>query len=138
MATPATMVDGTTPLNAANLNKYLASDGTKIQVKVYHARIRYNGSSFVVESANDSAGIVTANLTFVGGSTTLEIAISGFTNPPSVQVTPNLINTAYNVKAKGTSNVKVEVGFYAIANGARITTGTGDTNMDFHILIIGF
>ena len=136
MATPVTTVDGTTVYNAANMNKYLTSDGTKTTVKVWHARVRYNGVSLVVESTVDSAGITSGALAFNAGTTAIEITLSGFTNPPVAVLTPTTA-TAYTVKPTGMSNVLATIQFFDIDTGAQIVTGALDTDMDFQIMIIG-
>ena len=137
MATPAVFVDGTTDLEAANLNKFVSAGGTKIQVKMYYARITYNGSNFVVSSDADSAGIVTGDLTYDGTSDNLRITIAGFTNRPVVMVSPVLGATNLEVKAYAQSTTRVDVEFYAVSDGTKVTGGAV-TTMDFHIIIIGF
>ena len=137
MATPATIVDGTTVFNAANANKFISSDGTAIQVKMWHARIRFDGVNTVVEPTFDSAGFTTAGLTFQSGPTEVDATLSGFTNPPIITVTPQG-STAYTVKLIAVTNVLATFGFFDINTGAKIATGTEDSNMDFHVQAIGF
>ena len=136
MATPLLVTDGTTEFNQAQLNRALMSDGTALSVKTHHARVRHTGAVTEVVSSTDSAGLVTANIVFDAGDTEFDITISGFTNPPSVQLTPHG-TSAYTVKMVANSNVLINVGFYNIDTGVKIATGVGDTDMDFHIFIIG-
>jgi hypothetical protein len=139
MATPKFVVAGTTAFKEVNMNRALISDGTKVQVKVYHAHIRYNGASWEVVAAttDDNAGIVTGDLAFDDASDTLRITLSGFVNPPIGVGTPHNVDAAYNIKMGANSNVRMDVKFYAISGGALITTNS-DTNMDFNIIIIGY
>lgn len=137
MATPKFVIAGTTGYSEANMNKALMSDGTKIQVKAYHAHIRFDGANFIVDSADDSAGIVSGDLTFDITADELRITLAGFTNLPIAMVSPHNGNAFYNVKAGANSATRMDVRFYAIADGAHILSNE-DTNMDFNIIIIGF
>ncbi len=139
MSTPKFVTAGTTAYTEANMNKAIQSDGSKIQVKAYHAHIRYNGASWEVVTAttDDNAGVVTGDLAFDDASDTLRITLAGFTNPPIGLPSAHNIDTAYNPRAGANSNVRLDVKFYAISGGALITTNS-DTNMDFNIIIIGF
>jgi hypothetical protein len=129
------MTDGTTSLNEANMNKALMSDGTKIQVKVYHAHIRYNGASWEVVAADDSAGIVTGDLAW--STNHLNITLSGFTNPPIAVVSPNSTGTtaALIPAVDVTSNVQMQVYFFDYAGTVDTTQAT---DMDFTIILMGF
>lgn len=82
-ATPVIITDGSSALNAANLNKYLNAEG-KTSVKMRYARLIWSsGTTFAVSSTVDAAGIVDANLAW---NTTLinylNITISGFSIVP--------------------------------------------------------
>ena len=136
MATPLLVVDGVDEFEAVVSNKALSSDGVKLGVKTWHARIRFDGVSFVVEGTTDSAGITGGGISFNGGTTQLEITLSGFTNAPVVMLT-SVGTPAYNVKVVTTTNVLTAIRFYDIASGAEIVTGVGDINMDFNVYIIG-
>lgn len=136
MATPKVVTDGTTVWEEAELNKFLSSDGTKIQVKTYHGRIRYNGASLEISGSIDSAGMVSANLAFNAGATAIELTIAGFTNAPAIQTTKSLL-TSYETVPSTVTNTLITFQFLDNA-GAQIVTGAEDTNMDFHVFIIGF
>jgi hypothetical protein len=129
------MVDGTTPLNAANLNLFLTT--TKIEVKIIYAHIRYNGASWEVDSGVDSAEIVSGDISFNGTSDSVEIVVAGFTNIPLAIPSPGLVNSAFYTKAEGQTTTRVDVRFYNIDTGAHITAAP-TTDMDFNIIIIGF
>lgn len=135
MATPVMVTDGVDDFEAAVANKAIQSDGTKTTVKMYHARINWDGANPQVVGAVDSSGVVTGDLTFDGGPTEFTITIAGFTNPPVVTMSPSTTG-AYNVKLSLQSNVLLRVAFFDAA-GAQIATGVGDNNMDFNIMIIG-
>lgn len=137
MATPKYVTAGVSAWSEAVANRALMSDGAKVQVKVYHAHIRYNGADFIVDSTDDSAGIVTGDLTFDITADELRITLAGFTNLPIAMVSPHNVNTAYEVKAGANSATRMDVRFYNIDTGAHILTNE-DTNMDFNIIIIGF
>ena len=136
MATPAYTINGTSDVSAATLNRAVISDGTKTDVKSWHARIRYNGSSNVVESSIDSAGFTTGAVAFDATDTEFDITLSGFTNPPVILLT-SFGATAYEVKVIGVTNVLANIGFFDIDTGAKIATGTEDTDMDLMIWAIG-
>lgn len=137
MATPKIVTSGVTEFSEAQMNKFIGGDGTKIQVKMWYASIIYSAGSPVVDSAQDSCGLVTGSLSYV--NPTLRITLSGFTNAPHVQLTRHALTTNYNVAKLLVSNTRVDVGFYAAANpSTQISAGAYDTNMRFDILIIGF
>lgn len=135
MATPVIVTDGDTVFNAANMNKFLSSDGTATSVKLWHARARYNGSSTVIESSVDSAGF--SGIAFNSGDTTFDLTLSGFTNPPVAVMTAQG-STSYYPKVESVTNTLLKVSFHNISTGAKIVTGVADTDMDFHIMAVGF
>lgn len=137
MATPKTITDGTTPFDEANLNKFLSSDGSKVQVKVYHAHIRYNGASWIVDSAEDAAGLVSGDLAW--STDHLVITLSGFTNVPIAMVCAvSTATTPPNTPmVDAISNTQINVYFFDGQNPPVADTTQG-TDMDFNIIIIGF
>jgi len=135
MASPITTVDGTTFFRAADMNKYLTADGTKLESKTWWARIFYNGVLTGVDGTTDSSGITA--VAFNGGNTEVDVTLSGFTNTPVVLVNPTNVDTAYVVKPKTITNVLASIAFYDIATGAKIVTGVEDTDMSFNICVIG-
>lgn len=138
MATPVGITDGQAAdaYQASVINRFVLSDGTKTEIKMWHARVRYNGSALVVEAAIDSAGITTGGLAFDAGNTEVDITLSGFTNPPVAVLTPYLI-AAYYPKILVTTNVLLTVAFVNISTGVKIATGVLDANMDFNVILIG-
>lgn len=134
MATPITIVDGTSEFEAAVVNKFIASDGSKVNVKNYHASIRHVDGDFEVNAGIDSSGIVTADLFFNTGTDLLEITISGFVNPPTVLVS-SAVGSTYFVKASASSNTLVTVGFYS---AMATLVGTPDDFMSCSIIIQGY
>jgi hypothetical protein len=135
MATPETTVDGTTVFRAADMNKYLTADGSKLAAKMWWARIFYNGVSTVIDGTMDTSGIVTA--VFNGGNTEVDVTLAGFTNTPQVIVVPTLVSSAYYVKPVTITNVLASIAFYDIDTGAKIVTGVEDTDMSFTIQVMG-
>lgn len=137
MASPKLVTDGVSEWEEAVANRALMSDGTKIEVKVWHGRLYYSGADTIVHASVDFAGVTSAAVVFNAGDTTFDITLSGFTNPPAIILTkstpsayePHLFTTPTNVLAR--------VGFSNIDTGAAIATGTEDADMDFNILIIG-
>lgn len=140
MATPKGVTDGSaaSAYEESVINRFLLSDGAAIQVKVWHARIRYNGSAQVVEPAYDSAGFTTGALAFDAGNTEFDITLSGFTNPPIAILTPVGGATVYYPKVIATTNVLLSVAFFDVDTGAKIGTGSLDSDMDFNCILIGF
>ena len=137
MATPIVIVDGSTTVSAATANLFLLADGTTLNVKSWWGRVRYNGSALVVESTVSSAAdLTTGGLAFDAGNTEVDITLSGFNNPPSVQLTAQGI-TAYEPVILALTNVLLTVGFRDTDTGAKIVTGVLDTDMDFHVHLIG-
>ena len=137
MSTPITIIDGTTPFDAASVNKFISSDGLAVSVKMFHARIFFDAVNLVVSSAIDSAGILTADTAFVGGTTTVNITLAGYTNPPVVLCTP-FGDASYTTKPTAVTNVLASINFFNIDTGAKIVTGVLDVNMDFMVTTIGF
>jgi hypothetical protein len=139
MATPQIHTDGSTDMEEAVFNQYLSAGGNaKVNVKMVYAHIRFNGASLEVVSTTDSSQIVTGDLTFNGGNTSVEITLAGYVNPPLVIASPNsAVLTAHGVKGTASSNVLAEITFYDEPSN-QITTGSLDTNMNFNVLIIGF
>jgi len=137
MATPKYVTAGVSGWAEAIANRAIMSDGTKIQVKAYHAHIRFDGADFIVDSVDDSAGIVTGDLTFDDATDTLRITLAGFTNLPIGMVSAHNVDVAYSPKAGANSATRMDVKFYDIDTGALILTNS-DTSMDFNIIIIGF
>lgn len=139
MATPSVTVDGTTPFNAANMNKYINAGAVKTNVALRYARIRWNGAALEVSTNADSAVIISGDLTFNAGNTSVDITLAGLTNPPLIVVSP-AINTAYYPQLDSTSltNVLAQIEFYDRTNlSTKIVTGTADTNMDLNLWLIG-
>jgi hypothetical protein len=140
MATPKFVTAGTTPFKEADMNKALQVDGTKIQVKTYYGRIRYNGATWEVVAAAtaDNAGIVTGDLAW--STDHLNITVSGFTNPPRAILTPVSTGTTparAPMQSAASTNVQVQVYFFDGANPPAADT-TEATDMDFNIFLIGF
>jgi len=135
MATPITTVNGTTPFRAEDMNKYMTADGTKLESKMWWARVFYNGASTVVDGGTDSSGITA--VAFQAGPTEIDVTLAGFVNVPVVLLQPTIVSSAYYVKPVVVSNVLVSVAFYDISTGAKIVTGTEDTDMSFNICVIG-
>lgn len=135
MATPKFVTDASTAYTEANMNRGLMSDGTKIQVKVYHAHILYNGASWEVVAADDSSGIVTGDLAW--STDHLVITVSGFTNPPIPVVSGVSTTTtpAEMPQADIASNTAIHVFFF---DDAHANVSTEGTTMDFTIILIGF
>lgn len=137
MATPIVIVDSTTEVNAAAANLFMLADGTTLNVKQWWGRVRYNGSALVVEpTISHASDLDTGSLSFDSGNTEVDITLSGFTNPPSIQLTAHGA-TAYYPKVLALTNVLLTVGFFDIDTGAKIATGSLDTDMDFHVQMTG-
>lgn len=122
--------------NAAKMNQFVAAADGKLSVFMKYARVYYNGSAWVVDSASDSCGIISGDLAWNGTDDQLEITIDDFADPPIIQATPTFsADTVYNVKAKCTSATKAVIVFYNIDTGAQILTES--TDMDVQVLLIG-
>lgn len=137
MASPKLITDASSAFEESVVNRALMSDGTKVEVKVWHARIRYNGSDTVVESSVDSAGFTSAAVVFNSGDTTFDITISGFTNIPVASLTRVGISS-YEPVLTSATNVLLKAAFTDTSDGSQIVTGTEDTDMHFDIILIGF
>jgi len=122
--------------NAAKMNQFVGAPGGKLSVFVKYARVHYDGEDWVVDSATDSADIVSGDLAWNGDDDQLEITLSDFADPPVIVATPTFsADTVYNVKAKCTAADTAVIVFYAIDGGAQITTEA--TDMDVQVLLIG-
>ena len=122
--------------NAAKINQFVGAPGGKLSVFVNYARVHYNGSAWVVDSATDSAAIVSGDLAWNGTDDQLEITLTDFADPPVIVATPTFsADTVYNVKAKCTDATTAVIVFYNIDTGAQITTEA--TDMDVQVMIMG-
>jgi len=138
MATPAIVTDGVTPFDAASMNKFVSGDGTKVQIKVAYATIKYSAGNLVVDSDYDSCGIVTGDLSYNAGTDLLEITLGGFVNSPQIQVTKTVGDTNYFVASDCGSNILAHVEFLDVDTGDKIVGGSPDANMNFNVFIIGY
>jgi hypothetical protein len=135
MATPAVVTDGSTAFEAAAMNKFIAAgNADKIQVKLWYGRVRYTGSAWEVSSSYDSAGLTTGALAW--STNQLQITLANFTNVPCILATPEAVDSNLNVKAHCSSNTLAVVRFYAVADGALVSTQA--TTMEVNVLIIGY
>jgi homogentisate 1,2-dioxygenase len=118
------------------MNKYLAAgNADKPAAKVLWARCRYTGSAWEVVSTSDAAGLASGALSWA--SSALNIALSGFVNPPVVLATPAADDdTNYSVKCYCSTNALALVKFYNVDTGALVTTQA--VSMDFNLLVIGY
>lgn len=121
--------------NAAKFNRTLAVAASVTGIFVWFARIKYNGSSWEVDSNHSSAGITTGALAWDGTDDELEITLTDFSSRPVVIATPVTANTNLNVKAYAESTTKATIRFYAVADGSHVTTEA--TTMDVNVMIIG-
>jgi hypothetical protein len=133
MATPKVVTDGVTPFAEGHMNKFLAADAGKLQVKVNYARVRYTGSVWEVVTSVDSCALVSANLAFA--SSILTVALTGYTVAPLALVSPSVGAGVYIPKALAASASAVQISFYDIATGALISAVSA--NMDCQVLTIG-
>lgn len=126
-------VDGTTQVNAALVNQFIAAGaGGKTGTALFWARIRYNGSAWEVHASTDSAAIITANLAFVTDH--LEVTLTNFTVAPCPIVAPYMGDSIYLPKIAAISSTKVHIAWYS-AITTRVTTP--DVNMDCYVHIVG-
>ena len=121
--------------NAARFNRTVAVAASVTGIFVWFARVKWNGSAFVVDSNHSSAGITTGSLAWDGAADELEITLTDFSSRPVVTATPVAANTNLNVKAYAESTTKAIVRFYAVADGSHVTTEA--TTMDVNIMIMG-
>lgn len=133
MASPKVMSDADdTPLNEANLNKYVAADGAKVTSKKWWGRVRYTGSAPEIVATVSTSGLTTPAVAW--DTNHYVVTVGGFTEVPVVQVSQNLVATPYHVQAEAVDVDEVHVRFYTLA-GALVTTQ--DTSMSFDIEISG-
>ncbi len=131
MATPIIGTDFTDRVNAALINKAISSNG-KLNIKLIYAKIRYFSGAWEVQASIDSSQILTGNLAW--STNKLIITISGYTLSPLPIVSQAIAATPYHLQASSTSLTTIDVQFFDLAS-TPITTE--DTNMQFHIIIIG-
>lgn len=121
--------------NAAKFNQTLAVGAGVTGVFMWFARIKYNGSSWEVDSNHSSAGLTTGALSWDGTDNELEITLTDFASRPVVVATPVAANTNLEVKAHAESTTKAVLRFYNIDTGAHITTEA--TTMDVNVVLVG-
>lgn len=131
MATPVMMATGDA-LDTAHLQKPVqAGDGT-LNTKMWGGRVRYTGSAWEVHATTFSAGITSGGIAFATDH--INITISGFTQAPTVQVTPTLGATRYRPEAIGASSSQVQVQF---KNASDTVQTVQSTDMDCQVWIWG-
>jgi hypothetical protein len=121
--------------NAALFNQTLAVGAGAVGVFMWFGRVKYNGSTWEVDAAHSSAGLTTGALAWDGTDDELEITLTDFVSYPVVTATPVGANTNLNVKAHAESATKAVLRFYAVADGAHVTTEA--TTMDVNVIIMG-
>ena len=131
MATPQIFTAGVTPLDAAELNKFIHAEG-KVSAKIWYARVFYNGTSWEVSTAVDSAAITDPDLTW--DTDHLEIALTGFTAPPFM-LFQAAAQTSHPIhKGAAESNSIASIYFYDIAEVLQTTESTA---MDVSVWLMG-
>lgn len=132
MATDVGLTDGQAA-NAAILNRVMFAGAGKLQCKELWARVRYTGSAWEVSSTIDSAQLVSANVTF--STDHINIALSGFTAAPEVQLTGVYVAAGPRVPMVGTiTSTQAQVYFLDYAGAV---DSTQSTKMDCMIHLTG-
>ena len=131
MATPEVIEDGVTPLDAANLNKFVSAEG-KLNVKVWYAHIRYTGTIWEVDATVDSAGLVSGSLAW--DTDHVELTLTGFTAAPPPQVTPGAAGAYPIIRAIVESTTTVSIYFYDASDALQNVESAA---MDAHVFLIG-
>ena len=134
-ATPVIMTDASTPLNAANLNKYLnVGNADKAQAKMLYAHIKWStGTTFIVDSAEDSAGLVDGDLSWDGGNDRVDIAhTSEFTNVPIALAFG--IQNSHELRWSGGSISVTKIRYYDFSGTLQATPGASHTGF---VMIVG-
>lgn len=135
-ATPVVMTDASTPLNGANLNKYVNAEG-KTSVKIKYGAIRWSvGTTFIVDSGYDSAGIVDANLVWEGTTTTfLDVNITGYTIKPLTIAGPNRVLATPSIVQFRTGNILFAQLYWTDFSGTILTVP--DDTFSAAVIILG-
>jgi len=130
------VTDGSTEFKAAELNKFVAGNGSKLGIMLQYARIAYTGAAWEVVAGTDSCDIASGDLTWNATPDELEITLAGYSNVPVVIATPVATgNTIHPIlKAHAASKTQAVVRFYDEAN-TQITVE--DTDMAFNLMVIG-
>ncbi len=143
-------VDSTTPLNAANLNKLMAGDGsTTYQLGVWGLQIRYTGSAWEAMAsygADDQASNITLTWNATDDRLEIDFSTPGVDNAFSAATIPMATThcggTAgddlfYDVKVQSWSATAVYVQFFDTEADVRLPVGTEATQMRFYIMFLG-
>ncbi len=138
MSTPKIVEDGTTAFEEASMNKFIAGDGIKVQIKVNYATVVEATGTLIVSPDYDSCEMVTGDFFYNTGSDTLEVTISGFVNPPHIQVSRVLGASNYDVAGSAIDNETLNIEFYDTTTGLKAEPGAINSNMNFHIFLIGY
>ena len=125
-------------------NRVIVSGSTAapgVGTHLWHARVRYNGAAWEVETGTSSAGIELGKLLWNGVTDELDIALvvsEDFVAAPCIFATPIIGDDIHNVKAISRPIVggfASSIKFYNETTGAPI--GTEDTDMDCNVVIVG-
>lgn len=140
MATPATFTANVTPLSAANLNKAIAGDGTKVQIKVWYGVVVYNGSSaLVISSDHDACGLQSSLVNYDNSTHQVTLSIAGFVNPPVVLLNRLSRTTGYIPAQAAGSNTEIIIEYYDPSDLTVLkTASSANVDMAFSVLLIGY
>jgi len=143
------MVDSTTELNAAGLNKFLAGDGTTgggggTGMACWGVKIRYTGAAWECQADfGAESQIANVGLTWSGANNWLEIDLSSCTNTFEnlflVLTTQSAAAAVpYTINAYSVNTTTARVVFYDSADALYADRiGTEATSMDFNCLFFG-
>ena len=137
-ATPKTVTDGSSDLDEAVLNLFVR--GGKLQVKVNYCCILFTSGTNVptVYASRDSDGeIVTGDLAWNGGSTWVDIVLSGFSVAPIglLTIMQNASTNVEKVFISATTTTAAHLDF--LSNATPGTKVTPDGDIYVQLLIIG-
>lgn len=128
------VTDGTQDVDAAVVNLFTNAGGTKTNVSILFAHIRYTGAAWEVVSTTDSAILESGDLAW--DTDHLEITLDTYTNTPAAM--PGSVAAGGTISNRAQvdpiSNTQIDVYFFT-------SDGTPDTtegvDMDFMLILIG-
>ena len=107
-ATPKTITDDSSDLDEANLNLFVR--GGKLQVKVNYFQLLFTASTnavTVVGTVDSDGEVISADLTWDAGATTIDVTLSGFSIiPDAPQPTTNTSGPAAITASKSSTRNK--------------------------------
>lgn len=138
MATPKVFTDNSTPLDEANLNKFLNAIKAQVKVNFFGVSFTASDNSVAIISGQDSDGeVVDGDLAWDGTDNEIDITLTGFSSVPIgiVTIRDNNSTNVGDVLFRITDSSTVHLRFIGSSGGETAVDPDGDVQVQ--VIIIG-